>query len=104
MAGAAAFEAIADAFRGTGLDVRVAYRGEGPALGHDAALFATRFIQAGLTNVLRHATASRVDIEVNQSPSRCASPSAMTGPAQPLPRRDSAAGRCGNGQKLSVAR
>ena len=68
VAGAAAFEAIADAFRGTGLDVRVAYRGEGPALGHDAALFATRFIQEGLTNVLRHAAASRVDIEVIQSP------------------------------------
>ena len=68
VAGAAAFEAIADAFRGTGLDVRVSYRGEGPALGHDAALFATRFIQEGLTNVLRHAAASRVDIDVNQSP------------------------------------
>ncbi len=68
IAGAAAFDAIADAFRGTGLDVRVAYRGEGPPLGHDVALFATRFIQEGLTNVLRHADASRVDIEVLQSP------------------------------------
>ena len=68
VAGAAAFDAIADAFRGTGLDVRVTYRGEGPALGRDAALFATRFIQEGLTNVLRHAVASRVDIEVIQSP------------------------------------
>ena len=68
VAGAAAFNAIADAFRGTGLDVRVDYRGEGPALNRDAALFATRFIQEGLTNVLRHAEATRVDIEVIQSP------------------------------------
>lgn len=68
VAGAAAFDAIADAFRGTGLDVRVAYRGEGAALGHDAALFATRFIQEGLTNVLKHANANEVSIEIIQSP------------------------------------
>lgn len=66
--GAAAFEAIADAFRGTGLDVRVSYRGEGQPLTQETALFATRFIQEGLTNVLRHAGAQRVDIEVIQSP------------------------------------
>lgn len=66
--GAAAFNTIADAFRGTGLDVRVTHRGEQRPLEHDAALFATRFMQEGLTNVLRHATAGRADIEVIQSP------------------------------------
>ena len=66
--GAAAFEAIAAAFRGTGLEVRVAHRGDQRVLERDASLFATRFIQEGLTNVLRHADAGRVDIEVLQSP------------------------------------
>lgn len=66
--GAAAFDAIADAFRGTGLDVSVTHCGEDRAMGREAALFATRFIQEGLTNVLRHASASRVDIDVIQSP------------------------------------
>lgn len=68
LGGSAAFDAIADAFRGTGLDVRVTHRGETQALGRDAALFATRFMQEGLTNVLRHAGASRVDIAIIQSP------------------------------------
>ena len=70
VADAAGLEAIAASFRGTGLDVSVRHRGDSAALGRDASLFATRFVQEGLTNVLRHAGAGRVEIEVLQSPER----------------------------------
>ena len=60
--------AIADAFRGTGLTVRVAHQGSVEALPGPVAVFATRFIQEGLTNVLRHARADEVDITILQSP------------------------------------
>lgn len=66
--GAAAFDAIADAFRGTGLEVAVSHRGTADFLPQQVSLFATRFVQEGLTNVLRHAEATRVDVEVQQSP------------------------------------
>ena len=66
--GPAAFAAIADAFRGTGLAVRVAHQGSVEALPGPVAVFATRFIQEGLTNVLRHAQADEVDITIVQSP------------------------------------
>lgn len=66
--GAAAFDAIAEAFRGTGLDVSVTHRGTDDLLPQEVTLFATRFVQEGLTNVLRHANATRVDVEVLQSP------------------------------------
>lgn len=68
LGGSDAFEAIADSFRGTGLDVRVQHRGEQEPLPADASLFATRFLQEGLTNVLRHAEANVVEIDVRQSP------------------------------------
>lgn len=64
--GAAAFDAIADAFRGTGLDVRVNHEGSEDTLPRPIALFATRLIQEGLTNVLRHAHARAVDIDISQ--------------------------------------
>lgn len=66
--GPAAFAAIADAFRGTGLAVRVAHQGSVEALPGAVAVFATRLIQEGLTNVLRHAQADEVDITILQSP------------------------------------
>ncbi|MFT3871614.1 MAG: sensor histidine kinase [Nocardioides sp.] len=68
LGGRDAFEAIAGSFRGTGLDVRVRHRGEQHLLPIDASLFATRFLQEGLTNVLRHAEATVVEIDVQQSP------------------------------------
>lgn len=68
LGGPAAFAAIADAFRGTGLTVRVAHQGSVEALPGPVAVFATRFIQEGLTNVLRHARADEVDITILQSP------------------------------------
>lgn len=66
--GAAAFDAIAEAFRGTGLEVAVTHRGTDDLLPEQVTLFATRFVQEGLTNVLRHARASTVAVEVIQSP------------------------------------
>lgn len=68
--GAAAFDAIADAFRGTGLDVTLTHRGSTGPLPHDVQLFVTRVIQEGLTNVLKHAVAEHVEIEIVQSPSQ----------------------------------
>ncbi|MDO5739299.1 MAG: sensor histidine kinase [Ornithinimicrobium sp.] len=66
--GAAAFDAIAEAFRGTGLDVAVTHRGSDDSLPEQISLFATRFVQEGLTNVLRHADATRVTVDFLQSP------------------------------------
>ena len=65
LSGIAAFEAIADSFRGTGLEVVVRQRGIERPLGHAGSLFAYRLVQEGLTNVLRHSTADRVEITVN---------------------------------------
>ncbi len=65
LSGIAAFEAIAESFRGTGLEVVVRQRGIEQPLGHAASLFAYRLVQEGLTNVLRHSTADRVEITVH---------------------------------------
>ncbi len=54
-----AFEAVADAFRGTGIEVRVEV-GSDERLDRPQALFAYRLIQEGLTNALRHARATEV--------------------------------------------
>lgn len=61
--GAAAIEAIAESFRGTGLEVEVS---ADPALelGPDAALLLYRTVQEGLTNALRHARARTVRISL----------------------------------------
>lgn len=68
--GATAFEAIADSFRGTGLDVRVDHLGDEAALPDRVTLLAYRLVQEGLTNVLRYAGATAVVIEVTQDAQR----------------------------------
>jgi len=60
-----AFEAIAEVFRGTGLDVAVGISST-ERLSSSHALFAYRLIQEGLTNVLRHAGASGVVFAVSR--------------------------------------
>ncbi|NNG19610.1 sensor histidine kinase [Naumannella sp. ID2617S] len=65
LSGIAAFEALADSFRGTGLKVRVSQTGTEHPLGREASLFAYRLVQEGLTNVLRHSAADEVDLTVH---------------------------------------
>lgn len=63
--GAAALNAIAESFRGTGLVVSLEVSEEADAaLAHseDASLLVVRTVQEGLTNALRHARAETVDI------------------------------------------
>lgn len=83
--GAAAFDAIADAFRGTGLEVTVTHRGTDDLLPQQVNLFATRFVQEGLTNVLRHADATQVAVEVLQSPQQVRITLRDDGRSQPVP-------------------
>lgn len=66
--GTTSFEAIADSFRGTGLAVEVTYEGMPgpPPLPTAVSLLAHRFVQEGLTNVLRHADAGQVTIVMRQ--------------------------------------
>src|SRR5699024_11598913 len=52
--GAAAFEAIAESFRGSGLEVGVETSGEDVPLRQEASLLMYRTVQEGLTNALRH--------------------------------------------------
>jgi len=62
--GTAAFAAIADAFRSTGLDIRVHVDGD-LELPREHSLLLLRFVQETLTNVVRHAVdARRVDVRV----------------------------------------
>lgn len=61
---AEALRAVADAFSDSGLDVRVSVSGAHDPLPHDAALLLLRFAQEGLTNVVRHAAASRAQLTV----------------------------------------
>lgn len=63
-----AFDAIAEVFRGTGLDVAVDVSNT-ESLGTSHALFAYRLIQEGLTNVLRHAGATGVVFAVSREKS-----------------------------------
>jgi len=65
--GAEALEEIADAFRGSGVDIDVRHEGDEGRLPHEVALFATRFVQEGLTNVLKHARARQVEVRLQQS-------------------------------------
>lgn len=60
-----AFEAVAEVFRGTGLDVQVEVATDEP-LDAPRGLFAYRLVQEGLTNALRHAGASRVVFSIER--------------------------------------
>lgn len=62
--GTAAIDAIADSFRGTGLDVTLQRSGPEPELGEEAALLLYRAVQEGLTNALRHGRARHVQMRV----------------------------------------
>lgn len=48
--------------------MRVNHEGSQESLPGPIAVFATRLIQEGLTNVMRHAGASEIDIDIVQSP------------------------------------
>src|SRR5699024_10828939 len=60
--GAAAFEAIAESFRGSGLEVEVETEGEDLPLVQEASLLLYRTVQEGLTNALRHGRSQQVRI------------------------------------------
>lgn len=60
--GAAAFEAIAESFRGSGLDVEVETAGEDLPLVQEASLLLYRTVQEGLTNALRHGRSEQARI------------------------------------------
>ncbi|MDF2046408.1 sensor histidine kinase [Microbacterium sp. Kw_RZR3] len=61
---AEAFRAVAEAFRGTGIDIRVSIEGDDSALSHEHALLLLSFVQEGLTNVVRHSDAASVDLRM----------------------------------------
>ena len=61
---AEAFRAVAEAFRGTGIDIRVFIEGDDSALSHEHSLLLLRFVQEGLTNVVRHSNATTADLSV----------------------------------------
>ncbi|SKA96196.1 Signal transduction histidine kinase [Agreia bicolorata] len=65
---AEAFRAVAEAFRGTGIDIRVAIVGDDSALSHERSLLLLRFVQEGLTNVVRHSNASEAELRVVVGP------------------------------------
>jgi signal transduction histidine kinase len=67
LTGTAALEAVADAFRGTGLGVSVTTLGAEQPLDRERALFCLRVVQEGLTNALRHGGARRVDLVVDHA-------------------------------------
>ncbi|MDO5661286.1 MAG: sensor histidine kinase [Brachybacterium sp.] len=69
--GVAAFEAIAESFRGTGLDVTVETTGPAlPDLDEDSSLLLYRTVQEGLTNALRHGHAEQMRITVTGEDAR----------------------------------
>ncbi len=65
-----AFEAVADVFRGTGLQVSVEVASATERMDRPRALFAYRLIQEALTNVVRHTTADRVACTLNREGER----------------------------------
>ncbi|MFT4216526.1 MAG: histidine kinase [Micropruina sp.] len=64
------FEAVADVFRGTGLEVGVEVAPEIGRLDRPRTLFAYRLIQEALTNVLRHTAADRVRCTLDRDAGR----------------------------------
>lgn len=70
LSGLESFAAILDVFRKTGLDIRVSVHGDDADVPREHLLLLTRAIQEGLTNVVRHSDATRVDIAVRVSERR----------------------------------
>lgn len=64
-----AFEAIAVAFRGTGITIDVQVEGHHRRLRHEHALLLLRFAQEGLTNIVRHtdATAAALHVVIDEN-------------------------------------
>lgn len=60
---AGSLAAVAESFASTGLDVSFVRRGSG-GIGPDAGLLLLRFAQEGLTNVVRHAGATRAELRL----------------------------------------
>ncbi|MFK4115144.1 sensor histidine kinase [Microbacterium sp. NPDC006705] len=63
-----AFRTLAESFRGTGLTVMVEIEGE-RSLAREHALLLLRFVQEGLTNVIRHADAATASLRIEVGPS-----------------------------------
>ena len=66
--GVAAFEAIAESFRGSGLEVTVDTDGEYLPFTQEAALLLYRTVQEGLTNVSKFARTARVEVFMVRAP------------------------------------
>lgn len=59
-----AFRAVAAAFGGTGIEIAVSVDSDDEPLAHEHSLLLLRFVQEGLTNVVRHTTATAVDLRI----------------------------------------
>ncbi|MDO7882687.1 sensor histidine kinase [Salinibacterium soli] len=59
-----AFRAVAEAFRGTGIDVQVDVTGDDEPLARAQSLLLLRFVQEGLTNVVRHSDATSATLDL----------------------------------------
>ncbi|HEY6017468.1 MAG TPA: ATP-binding protein, partial [Gaiellaceae bacterium] len=66
--GLAALDALLDDVRRTGLDVELEIVGEPAAVPQALDLSAYRIVQEALTNVLKHAEATRADVKVVYAP------------------------------------
>ncbi|MGW0483399.1 sensor histidine kinase [Nonomuraea sp. NPDC003214] len=66
--GAAAMELLAASFRSADLEVAFTVDGEWPAVAEGHELVCYRILQEGLTNVLRHARARRVEVALGCAP------------------------------------
>jgi signal transduction histidine kinase len=66
--GLAVLDALVEDVRRAGLDVGVAIEGEPVAVPRALDLSAYRIVQEGLTNVLKHADATRADVEIRYRP------------------------------------
>lgn len=60
-----AFRAVADGFVGTGLTIDVHIEGDDAAMSHDHSLLLLRFVQEGLTNVVRHSRGTAVSLHIS---------------------------------------
>lgn len=59
-----AFRAVAEAFRGTGIAIQVFTHGDDSALSHNHSLLLLRFVQEGLTNIVRHSDSTTAELHV----------------------------------------